>query len=133
MERPAEITPFTLDHLEGALSLFRAEGWDTYSDDPERTARALTSPGSTTLVALDGDTVAAVIQLQSDGEIQAHLSALLVGERWRGRGLGRGLLREALRRAGGLRLDILTRSGPYYLGMGAEPVTGFRLRPADLS
>jgi len=70
--------------------------------------------------------------LQSDGEIQAHLSALLVAESWRGRRLGRTLLREALQRAGGMRMDVLSRSGSYYVSLGAEEVPGFRLRHGDL-
>src|ERR687888_1163271 len=124
-----ELTDFDQAHLEGAMELFAAEGWETYTEDPERTLRALTAPGATTLVSLDGDRVAGLIQVQSDGEIQAHLSALLVGEEWRGRGVGRALLREALRQAGGMRLDLLTRNGSYYLALGAAEVPGFRLRP----
>jgi dihydrofolate reductase len=84
-----ELTEFARRHLGGAVALFAAEGWQTYTTDPERTYCALTAPGCTTLVALDGDTVAGLVQLQSDGEIQAHLSALVVGARWRQRGLGR--------------------------------------------
>jgi GNAT superfamily N-acetyltransferase len=76
--------------------------------------------------------VVALIQLQSDGEIQAHLSALVVAEQWRRRGLARRLIREALRRAGGLRIDVNTRSGHVYLGLGARPVPGFRLTRESL-
>ena len=78
-----ELEPFRAEHLQGVVALCAAEGWDTYTEDPERTRRALSSPGSTTLIAVDGGVVAGLIQLQSDGEIQAHLSALLVGEAWR--------------------------------------------------
>jgi hypothetical protein len=45
-----------------------------------------------------------------DGEIQAHLSALLVAQGSCGGELGRALLGEALHRAGGLRMHILTRN-----------------------
>jgi GNAT superfamily N-acetyltransferase len=127
-----ELIPFSRGHLDGALELFAAEGWHTYTAEPERTYRALVAPGSTTLVALDGTTVAAVVQLQSDGEIQAHLSAIVVAEGWRGAGLGRRLLREALDRAGGVRIDILTRSERFYRRLGAQPRPGFRLERADL-
>lgn len=105
-----ELTAFTREHLDGAIALFAAEGWHTYTADRERTYRSLVAPGSTTLVVLDGATVIALIQLQSDGEIQAHLSAIVIAEGWRGAGLGRRMPREALDRAGGLRIDILTRS-----------------------
>jgi predicted N-acetyltransferase YhbS len=127
-----EIQEFESEHLEGALALFTAAGWETYFEDPARTERALCSPGSTTLVAVQEGVVAGLVQLQSDGEIQAHLSALLVGEEWRGRGLGTRLLRDGLERAGGMRMDIITSADDFYRHVGAEPKTGYRLRPADL-
>ncbi len=126
------VRAFEREHLDGVLALCAAEGWETYTEDPERTYRALRSPGSTTLIAVDEGVVAGLVQVQSDGEIQAHLSALLVGEDWRGRGLSRRLLREALQRAGGMRIDILTAAEDFYRHLGAEPRPGFRLRPPDL-
>jgi predicted N-acetyltransferase YhbS len=88
--------------------------------------------GSTTLVALEDGQVAGLVQLQSDGEIQAHLSALLVGDQWRGRGIARRLLHDGLERAGGMRMDILTSADDFYRHLGAEAKTGYRLRPADV-
>ena len=90
-------------------------------------------PGSTTLVALDDGEVAGLVQLQSDGEVPAHLSALLVGEQWRGQGIAKRLLREGLERAGGMRMDILTSAEAFYRHLGAESKTAFRLRPPDLT
>jgi GNAT superfamily N-acetyltransferase len=127
-----EVRAFEREHLDGCIALCAAAGWDTYSEDPERTYRALSAPGSTTLVAVVDGAVAGLIQVQSDGEIQAHLSALLVGEEWRSRGIARRLLHDALERAGGMRMDILTAADAFYLHLGAEPKTGYRLRPADL-
>jgi len=126
-----DLVAFSREHFDGALELFAAEGWETYTADPERTFRALSAPGCTTVVAVDGEEVAALVQVQSDGEIQAHLSALVVGARWRVRGLGRALLKTALERAGGMRMDLLTRSGGYYQSLGADQVPGFRLRPEN--
>jgi ribosomal protein S18 acetylase RimI-like enzyme len=128
----AEVRAFDREHLDGVLALCAVAQWDTYTEDPERTYRALSSPGSTTLVALDDGAVAGFVQLQSDGQIQAHLSALLVGEDRRGRGFARNLLREALYRAGGMRMDILSSAESFYRHLGAEAKSGFRLRPADL-
>jgi predicted N-acetyltransferase YhbS len=126
------ITALAPEHLEGAVALFATEGWDEYTADPERTYDALTAPGSTTLVALDGSNVVAIIQVQSDGVIQAHVSAILVAEKWRAAGLGRRLLREGLDRAGGIQLDIRTRAESYYQRLGATQSAGFRLTRSDL-
>jgi ribosomal protein S18 acetylase RimI-like enzyme len=127
-----EVEDFERRHLPGALELFTAAAWETYYEDPERTYRALSSPGSTTVVAIVDGTVAGLVQLQSDGEIQAHLSALLVGERWQGRGIARRLLREGLERAGGMRIDIVSATESFYQRLGADERPGFRLRPPDL-
>jgi hypothetical protein len=64
-----EVTEFGREHLAGALALFAGEGWRTYTADPERTYRALAAPGSTTLVATDGEVVAGLLQLQSDEDL----------------------------------------------------------------
>src|SRR6476660_7812072 len=105
MSEPS-IEPYAPDHLDGLIALVAAEGWDEYTADVERTRRALIAPGVTTLVAIADGRGARACQLQSDGLIQAHVSMVLFASTWRGRGLGSGLLRAALQRAGGQRLDI---------------------------
>ncbi len=127
------VQSFTRAHARGALELFAAEGWGTYTADPERTVRALSAPGCTTLLAFDGATVVALVQLQSDGEIQAHLSNLIVARSWRRRGLGRQLLHQALKRAGGLRIDVLTETEAFYESLGGQRTPGFRLIQQDLN
>jgi ribosomal protein S18 acetylase RimI-like enzyme len=123
----ASIQPFAQAHLDGLIALVAAEGWNEYADDAERTYRALRAPGVTTLVALADGRVVGAIQVQSDGVIQAHVSMLLIDREWRGRRLGSALLREGLERAGGLRLDIRTRTEGYYERLGASRSLGFRL------
>jgi ribosomal protein S18 acetylase RimI-like enzyme len=119
--------PFTRAHLTGVIALLTEEGWNEYGSDVERTHEALTAPGVTTLVAIAGQRIAGVIQVQSDGVIQAHVSMLLIDPNWRGRGLGARLLRQGLERAGGLQLDIRTRTEGYYERLGATRSLGFRL------
>jgi ribosomal protein S18 acetylase RimI-like enzyme len=114
------------------LTLFEGEGWKTYTADPARTSRALEAPGSTTLVAIDGGRLVGMAQLQSDGEIQAHLSTIVVAGEARGRGVGARLIRERLRRAGGIRVDVITRNEEFYVALGAQPFSGFRLLPEGL-
>jgi ribosomal protein S18 acetylase RimI-like enzyme len=126
------IEPFARAHLDGLIALVAAEGWDEYTADVERTRRALIAPGVTTLVAIVGGRVVGAIQLQSDGLIQAHVSMLLIDRRWRGRRLGSRLLREGLERAGGLWLDVRTRTEGYYERLGASRSLGFRLTREDL-
>jgi ribosomal protein S18 acetylase RimI-like enzyme len=128
----ASIEPFARVHLDGLIALVAAEGWTEYTDDAERTYRALTAPGVTTLVAIVDRKVAGAIQLQSDGVIQAHVSMLLIDRNSRGIGLGSRLLRDGLDRAGGLRLDIRTRTEGYYERLGASRSLGFRLTREDL-
>jgi ribosomal protein S18 acetylase RimI-like enzyme len=126
------IQPFAHAHLGGLIALVSAEGWTEYSDDAQRTYRALTAPGVTTLVVIADERVVGVIQVQSDGLIQAHLSMLLIDRKWRGLGLGGRLLRDGLERAGGMRLDIRTRTEGYYERLGASRSLGFRLTREDL-
>jgi ribosomal protein S18 acetylase RimI-like enzyme len=126
------IEPFARAHLDGLIALVAAEGWDEYTADVERTRRALIAPGVTTLVAIVGGRVVGAIQLQSDGLIQAHVSMLLIDRQWRGRRLGSRLLREGLQRAGGLWLDVRTRTEGYYERLGASRSLGYRLTREDL-
>jgi ribosomal protein S18 acetylase RimI-like enzyme len=126
------IQPFANDHLDGVVALVGAAGWSEYTVDAEQTSRALTAPGVTTLVAVHDARVVGVIQVQSDGVIQAHVSMLLVDPDWRGRQLGFKLLRDGLQRAGGLQLDIRTRTDGYYERFGASSSLGFRLTREQL-
>ena len=128
----ASVEPLTRAHLDGLIALVAAEGWNEYSADVERTYRALSAPGVTTLVATADGRVVGAIQVQSDGVIQAHLSMLLIDAEWRGRSLGTRLLQDALDRAGGVQLDIRTRTEGYYERLGASRSLGFRLTRADL-
>ena len=131
MSEPS-IEPFARTRLDGLITLVSAEGWDEYTADVERTRRALIAPGVTTLVAIVGRRVVGAIQLQSDGLIQAHVSMLLIDREWRGRRLGSRLLREGLERAGGMWLDVRTRTEGYYERLGASRSLGFRLTREDL-
>jgi GNAT superfamily N-acetyltransferase len=90
------IEPFARAHLDGLIALVAAQGWTEYTEDPERTHRALSGPGVTTLVALADGRVVGAIQVQSDGVIQAHVSMLLIDAEWRGHQLGTRLLRQGL-------------------------------------
>ena len=53
-------------HLDGLIALVAAEGWTEYTEDAERTYRALSGRGVTTLVALADGRIVGAIQVQSD-------------------------------------------------------------------
>jgi hypothetical protein len=57
---------------------------------------------------------------------------LLIDANRRGHGLASRLLRDGLERAGGLQLDVRTRTEGYYERLGASRSLGFRLTREDL-
>ena len=126
MSEPS-IEPFARAHLDGLIALVAAEGWAEYTEDAERTYRALSGRGVTSLVALADERVVGAIQVQSDGVVQAHVSMLLIDPQWRGHQLGSRLLTylKDAPRAGWL--DIRTRTEGYYERLGASRSLGFRL------
>ena len=116
--------------LAGILRLCELEKWSSYLENPERANRALTAPGVTTMVAEQETTIAGFAQLQSDGEIQAHLSLIAVDPAYRRRGVARLLIVAALRHAGGQRVDLVTDSADrFYENLPHFRMSGFRLYP----
>jgi ribosomal protein S18 acetylase RimI-like enzyme len=126
-----DIVPFVEEHLDGVIRLCVAEGWPSFPEDPERAIRVLTAPGVTTVVAVDNRQVVGFAELFSDGELQAFLANVAVDERFRGRGTGRALVMEALRRAGGERIDLLSEDDAvgFYRSFPNFQKPGFRLYP----
>lgn len=116
--------------LAGILRLCEIEGWPSFPADPRRAHRALTAPGVTTIVASDSGRVAGFAQLQSDGEIQAHLSLIAVDRDLRRQGIARAMLELALKEAGGERIDLVTDSAPdFYQALPHRRMEGFRIMP----
>lgn len=126
-----DIVPFVEGHLDGVIRLCVAEGWPSFPEDPERAIRVLTAPGVTTVIAMDNGQVVGFAELFSDGELQAFLANLAVDERVRGRGTGRALVMEALRLAGGERIDLLSEDEAvgFYGSFPNFQKPGFRLYP----
>jgi ribosomal protein S18 acetylase RimI-like enzyme len=125
----AEIVPYRRELLAGILAVAAAEGWPSLVADEERAHRVLTAPGVTTVVATAGEVVG-FAQLQSDGEIQAHLSLIAVVPAWRRQGIGGRLVAEALHRGGGLRVGLVTDSADaFYKSLPHRRFEGYRLYP----
>jgi ribosomal protein S18 acetylase RimI-like enzyme len=126
----AEVRRFRSGDLDAIIALCAAEGWPSFPQDPARAQRALTAPGVTTVVADEGGRVVGFAQLQSDGEIQAHLSLIAVHPDARRQGLAREMLRAALAMAGGTRIDLITETAPdFYAALAHRRLEGFRIWP----
>jgi ribosomal protein S18 acetylase RimI-like enzyme len=116
--------------LVGVLRLCEQEEWPSFPEDPARANRALTAPGVTTLVALEAEQVVGFAQIQSDGEVQAHLSLIAVDAKRRREGVARELIVRGLRQAGGQRMDLVTdEADGFYASMPHFKMSGFRLYP----
>jgi ribosomal protein S18 acetylase RimI-like enzyme len=128
---PPEIRRFAPGDLDDVLRLCAAEGWPSFPSDPARALRVLTAPGVTTVVAVEGDVIVGFAELFSDGELQAYLANVAVEVGRRGRGVGRQLVGEALRVAGGERIDLLSEetSTDFYRAFPHFEKPGFRLYP----
>jgi ribosomal protein S18 acetylase RimI-like enzyme len=117
--------------LPGVLRLCAREGWPSFLEDEARAQRALTAPGVTTMVAVEGDHLLGFAQLQSDGEIQAHLSLIAVDPASRRKGVARELIMLGLREAGGLRVDLLTDTADdFFASLPHFRLNGYRLYPS---
>ena len=74
------------------------------------------------------------VQLQGDGELQAHVSLLLVEPEYRLRGVARLLLGRALRDSGCVRADVFVQgddAAAFYRRMPHKEGKGFRLQPFE--
>lgn len=127
----AQYARFSPSQLEGVLRLCTAEGWPSFAADPERAVRVLTAPGVTTIVAVESREVIGFAQLFSDGELQAYLATMAVKQTRRGEGIGRSLITEAVRIAGGQRIDLLSEenAASFYQSFPHFKIPGFRLYP----
>ncbi len=124
------VRPFAPEDLDGVVALCAAEDWPSFPEDPARALRALTAPGVTTVVATDGAAVIGFAQLLSDGEIQAHLSLIAVSADHRRMGVALAMLQDALTRAGGIRIDLITDTAPdFYEALPHQRLDGFRIYP----
>src|SRR6266481_9476219 len=85
--------------LNDVIRLCEAERWESYIEDPERTHRALSSPGVITVVAAKEGTAIGFAQLLTDGAIRAYLANMEVAASERGSGIGRRLIQEVFARS----------------------------------
>jgi ribosomal protein S18 acetylase RimI-like enzyme len=123
--------PFERSHLSGVVALCEALAWPSYAADPELTHGALSSPGSTTFVAREGDRIVGLAHVLGDGLIQAHLSLVGVLPGYRRKGIARRLVSVAFERAGGKWMDLAAEAGSegFYRSFVHRERSGFRIYP----
>jgi ribosomal protein S18 acetylase RimI-like enzyme len=128
-----EIVSYEPKFLDALLRLCRQEGWISFAADPERAGRAMTGPGVTALVAVEGEgaeqQALGFSQAVGDGCFGGYLCMLLVDPRARGRGIGKTLVERTLVESGVLRLDLLSsdRAMSLYERFPHNKIPGFRL------
>lgn len=133
METDIEYKAFSPDeHLSGVLALCDAEGWNISNLSAERASESFTAPGVHTEIAVhEGDNIVGFAKMQSDGVLQAHLSAIAVDEAYRGRGVGKRLVAEAFESSGGERVDLISTEGSefFYESFDHRTRPGYRIYP----
>jgi len=126
-----KVVRYQQKHRDAVVALCWAEGWESFPADADRAHRSLTAPGVTSVVAIDDGKLIGFAQLFSDGELQSYLANLVVAVPQRRMGVGKSLINEALRRAGGERIDLLSEdeSVDFYKALPHRQKRGFRLYP----
>ncbi len=128
-----QVLAYEPDHLGPILALAAASEYGpTLAADPERAARALSSPGAIVVVALEGEELIGFAHTITDGAFQAYLCLLLVAPSARRTGVGRALVEATLERCGAIRVDLISseEAEPFYRTFrygGCWP--GYRLYP----
>jgi ribosomal protein S18 acetylase RimI-like enzyme len=133
-----EIVPYERKFLDALLRLCNSEGWISFSSNPERAHRAMTGPGVTALVAVEGEAggeerALGFAQAVGDGCFGGYLCMLLVDAEARGQGIGRAMVERTLVDSGVLRLDLLSsdRAMSLYERFPHNKIPGFRLYPDE--
>ncbi len=128
-----EYLAFGEQHLDAVLRLTEQEGWPSFSADPQRALSVMTAPGVVSIVAVEDGEVVGFARVLSDGTITSYLEELVVAPACRGRGVGRGLIEDAFRRCGTIRIDLLVdgEAGSFYQSLPHRPLQGYRIYPAS--
>jgi len=126
-----EIRAFERRDLDQTIRLCRAEGWESYCADPERTYRALSASNVICLVAVENEKVCGFAQCLTDGAIRAYLANMVVEADKRGTGVGKRLVEEILARCNAVYVDLLSTEGAhgFYEGFPHQKFVGYRIYP----
>jgi predicted N-acetyltransferase YhbS len=124
-----DIRRFRSEDLDAVVGLCRAEGWNSYVTDPERTCHALSAAGVITVVAVEDGIVWGFAQLLTDGAIRAYLANVVVAATKRGAGIGGQLIEELLRQVKPVYIDLLSTDGAtsFYDSLPHRKLAGYRI------
>jgi ribosomal protein S18 acetylase RimI-like enzyme len=90
-----EIRTIEANELNAARRLLVASGWDRAVDDVETFAK-LVSRSQVAIVAVDEGRVVGFLRALTDGMTNGYISMVVVDEAYRGRGVGRAMVRHAM-------------------------------------
>jgi len=130
----AELRKMVLSDMDGLMRLKDAEGWNQLEKD---WALLISYTESINLVAvLDDRIVGSVTAINYDNTV-AWIGMMLVDRKYRGRGIARKLLQEAidkLHRCPSIKLDATPAGRPLYLKLGfQDEYTLYRMTNASVS
>jgi ribosomal protein S18 acetylase RimI-like enzyme len=124
-----EIRHFRSEDLDAVVELCRAEGWDSYAADPERTCHALSVAGVVSVVAVEDGIVWSFAQLLTYGAIRAYLANIVVAATKRGADIGTRLMEELFRQVKPAYIDLLSTESAtsFYDALPHRRLAGYRI------
>ncbi len=105
--------------FENVIASCKAEGWTAFFTD-KKAAFAEALSGSVTLTAFTDGVYCGFIRCITDGCFTVYCCELLVDRRYRGKGIGRQLIRAVSERYPGLCIDVLSDSDAFYKSCGFD-------------
>ena len=100
------------EHIRQILSIYKGEGWWVASRDDDDLVKRIVAGSHCFLVVEEGERVVGMGRAISDGVSDAYIQDVAVDAGYRGRGIGREIVR--------CLLDRLNRDGVNWVGLIAE-------------
>ena len=114
---------------EEVRQLFRLGGWpEDIPRFPDQKVRAMLKRSHLVVSAWDGKQLVGLASVVSDGNISAYIENLMVAPRYRGRGIGKSMLKRAVSQLRKEKVPFIFTLGPRATGTrrGLFEQTGFR-------
>jgi len=107
--------------------LSAVEGWPTPVKRPNEALSAWQKSWPT-LVVVNGNEIIGFLRALTDGQVTTYIAEILISPRWRGQGLGQGLIEVCHRLYPSTRLDLLSTASAdsFYEANDFRQFKGFR-------